>query len=388
MAQRYRPAVDADRPDIERTLRLCFALPDGQARRAVERAGLDETRLLDLEGTLAATAFLIPMGIFFGGRSVSNLGVAAVGVPPEHRGGGFASEMMRGVLQEGRDRGFAVSTLHPAAQSLYRNLGYQLCGGYWEVRMPIRTIGVRDRTARIRRYAGADRAAVRALQARFARSFDGHLDRGEYVWHGVHQVRDKSTEGYVVLEKEDLTGYCFVLQELAGPSYDLKLSDVVASTPGAARRLLTFFSDHASLGRDVVWCGGPTDALLPHVPEDRYALRLRHFTMLRLLDVKRAFEARGYPKHAKGKLELYLEDELLQDQAGHWTLEVAGGYGELTRGGSGALRADARGLAALYGQYQPAHRLASVGWLEGDADTLDAARTLFAGPQACLTEMF
>lgn len=389
MAQGYRLAGEADRPGIERTLRLCFNLSAAHAGGAVERAGLEEIRVLDTGSSLGAMSFLIPMGIYFGGRSVSNLGIGAVGVPPEHRGNGFSVEMMRAVLQEGRDRGFAISTLHPATQTVYRNVGYQLFGGYWEIRMPIRTIGVRDRIAAVRRYEEADREAVRALQSRYARGCDGHLDRGEYIWKGVHHVRDEAAEGYVVLEDDALTGYCFLLQEpVEDNAYDLRLTDVVASTPTAARRLLTFLSSHASLAREAIFYGGPQDSLIPHLPEDHYRLRLRHFMMLRLLDIKRAFEARGYPKHVRGKLELFVEDDLFEEQTGAWTLDVSGGYAELSRGGSAALRTDARGLAALFGQYQPAHRLASLGWLEADADTLDLARSLFAGPQAVVTEMF
>ena len=386
---RYRPAEAADAEAIRRAVRLCFNIPDARAALSIERAGINEIRVLELGSELCAVTYLIPMGIFFGGRGVSNLGLAAVGVPPEHRGRGLSTVMLEAVLREGHDRGFAVSTLHPATQTVYRKVGYQFFGGYYEIRMPIDAIDVRDRSAELRRFQPEDREKVRALHSRWARAFDGHLDRGEYVWHGIHQFRDVPSEGYLVLEEGEPTGYCFLMQEpSAGNKYDLRAADLLASTAPAARRLLTFFADHRSLGQSVIYNGGPADPLLMQLAEDRYQVKLRHFVMLRILDAKRAFEARGYPKMVKAKLELELDDPLLPAHAGRWTLDVADGYGELSRGGTGTLRTDAAGLAALYGQHHPAHRLAAMGWIEGDSDAIEIARSIFAGPQPSLTEMF
>src|SRR5262245_47484607 len=125
---RYRAAEPADAEQIKRTLRLCFNIADARAAQSMERAGLGEIRVMDLDGEIRGCSYLIPMGIFFGGRTVSNLGLAAVGIPPEHRGRGLSTKMLQAILRESRDRGFAVSTLHPATQTVYRKIGYQFFG--------------------------------------------------------------------------------------------------------------------------------------------------------------------------------------------------------------------------------------------------------------------
>jgi predicted acetyltransferase len=387
---KYRTGEPTDTPAIKRVLGTCFNITEARAALSMDRAGLNEIRVLDAGGgELAAVTYLIPMGIFFGGRSISNLGIAAVGVPPEHRGRAYSTQMMQAVLREAHDRGFAVSTLHPATQTVYRKVGYQFFGGYYETALSIAGIDVRDRTAELRRYRPQDKESVRALHSKWVRGFDGHLDRGEYVWHGVHQLRETPTEGYLVHENGELTGYCFLLQEPhVGLQFNLRATDLVASTSRAARRLLTFFADHRSLAHQLIWNGGPTDPLLMEMSEDRYQVRLRHYVMLRILDAKRAFEARGYPRLVKAKLELELDDPLLPAHAGRWTLDVADGYGELSRGGEGKLRTDAAGLTALFSQLHPAPRLAALGWIHGDTDAIETARSIFAGPQASLTEMF
>src|SRR5688572_32537597 len=46
----------------------------------------------------------IPMGQFYGGRSVSNLGVAGVAVAPEARGGRVALDLVLSSLREDEER--------------------------------------------------------------------------------------------------------------------------------------------------------------------------------------------------------------------------------------------------------------------------------------------
>jgi predicted acetyltransferase len=386
---RYRTAEAGDVDAIRRMVHLCFNAGEARANLSIERAGLNEIRVLELGRELAACTYLIPMGIFFGGRSVSNLGLAAVGVPPEARGRGISLSILQGALREAAERGYAVSTLHPATQTVYRKVGYQLFGGHYETRMPVATIDVCDRSADLRRYEEKDREALRTLHSRWARQFDGNLDRGEYVWTRVHFVGEQPTEGYVIEEGSEITGYCFLLQEPAhGFRYDLRASDLLASTANAARRLLSFFADHRSMGHELIWNGGPTDPLLLHVPEDRYQTRLKHFVMIRIVDVKRALESRGYPRLLRTKLELEISDPILPANQGRFVLDVADGQAEVVRGGSGALRMDANGLAALFGQMHPASRLAAMGWIEGDADTIERAGAIFAGMQGSVVELF
>ncbi len=64
-------------------------------------------RLLREGGTDVACALRVPMGQFFGGRSVAMMGVAGVAVAPEARGRGLATRVMQEVLREAREEGGA-----------------------------------------------------------------------------------------------------------------------------------------------------------------------------------------------------------------------------------------------------------------------------------------
>lgn len=70
-------------------------------------------------------------------------GVAGVGVAPEARGLGTAAELMRCALREMHAAGFPISGLYPAAQKLYRSVGYEQAGSRFEVRIPPQSIGLR-----------------------------------------------------------------------------------------------------------------------------------------------------------------------------------------------------------------------------------------------------
>jgi predicted acetyltransferase len=102
--------------------------------------------------------------------------------------------------------------------------------------------------------------------------------------------------------------------------------------------------------------------------------------MLRVVDVRAAFERRGWSPCVRGEIQLDLRDGLLRDNARRWVLEVDGGRAEVREGGSGALVLDPRGLAALYSGFLPAEELHAAGLCDGSAADLARASALFAGP--------
>jgi predicted acetyltransferase len=170
--------------------------------------------------------------------------------------------------------------------------------------------------------------------------------------------------------------------------YDLEVSDIAALTARAARRLLGFFSDHASMAEEIVWNGGPDDAILAHLPEPSYRVTLLHHWMLRIVHVPRALEARGYARGLAAELHLAVRDPLVRDNAGRFVLEVAGGRGSVRRGGSGRLALDVRALAPLFsGRLAPA-ALRVAGLLDGPPAEMEAAAAVFAGPAPSMPDMF
>jgi predicted acetyltransferase len=110
--------------------------------------------------------------------------------------------------------------------------------------------------------------------------------------------------------------------------------------------------------------------------------------MLRVVDVVKALEKRGYPTKIQTELHLKVEDDLIAENNGKFILSVANGRGEVTKGGKGELQLDIRGLAPLYTSLFTPQQLQIAGKLQGTETSLDTATQLFAGSSPWMADYF
>ncbi len=250
---------------------------------------------------------------------------------------------------------------------------------------------MRERDLPLFRLTNAHRAAVERVYRELARCSDGYLDRNPYVWGRVLNNRDGSPiDGFGCGDPDALEGYLFVTQKpTRAAHYDLVVTDIAALTPRAGRRLLSFLAEHRSLADSVTWFCGPADALIALLPEQSYRMKLRDQWMLRIVDVARALEARGYPELGSAQLDLEIHDADLPENNGRFRLELSAGEARVVRGaGTGAFVLDVRGLAALYSGYQDPTALVRMGLARADEQSLRIARGLFSGPAPCMPDIF
>ncbi len=383
---------DAERDALGAITAHCFAFPPDDAPRWFAQAGHEHLRAVRVADRVVAGLVVIPMGQFFGGRSVPMTGVAGVAVAPEARGSGVATRMMTATLREMRAKGAALSTLYPATVPLYRRVGYERAGVYGEIEIHPRLVQAGDRSLEVVP-TDADDPELPELYRAFAARRTGYLDRGPYVWSRVLRPRGAPparalkvrgggvTEGYVVLVHKQGEG---------GPGHDTVVlaTDLVAATPRAAARILAVLADYASLAGTIRWRGATPDVFTMLLAERRHEMRTDEHWMLRIVDVERALFARGFPRHLSMELGLEIDDPLFPENAGRWSLRVEGGRATIERGGDGALRGHVRGLAALYSGYLPARSLALAGMVDGSDDALERAEAIFAGPAPTLADFF
>ncbi len=134
-----------------------------------EQVTMSEARVLRKGGNIVAVAVRMPMGIFLGGVSVPQVGIAGVGVAPDARGQGLGHRIMREVLSEMQARGEHVSTLYSAMHPLYRSLGYETAGHNYRIRVPAGMIESDDRGQGWRAFTSADEVALKACAKARAR---------------------------------------------------------------------------------------------------------------------------------------------------------------------------------------------------------------------------
>lgn len=369
-----------------------FGFPPIDAEPWLRRGGIENVRVLRQGNAVLACLMLIPMGQFFGGRSVRMAGVAGVATAAAARGTGAATVLMRAAVEEMNASGYPISTLYPATRTLYRRAGYEPAGGRFEVTVPINKLKAFDRSAVIRPVEPKDEAAIEHAYTAYARDLPGHLDRGDYVWHRIKNPRGEIPRGFVIEgegRRAGLDGYLFLYEKKRlSYHYDLRITDIVARTPRAARRLLTFLADHNTMGETVAWFTGPSSRLVQALPEIGYEILLRDHWMLRIVDAQAALAARDYPAGIEMELHFQVTDDLIAENNGKFVLQVAGGKGRVKRGGRGRLQLDIRGLAALYSGHLAPISLEAAGLIEGPAAELSRAATVFAGPAPWMPDMF
>jgi predicted acetyltransferase len=373
---------------LTRILAWAFGGDTLGTRLWLDRSGLENVRVARRGAETVGGLMEIPMGQWFGGRPVPMLGIAGVGVLPEARGEGVALALMLDALRSARERGFALSTLYPAAVALYRAAGYELAGSRFLHKAVLRTLPTERGPLRVAALDAGATHEVEALYRASAAERPGYLDRGPYVWRRVRENRQgEPYQGLGVYGPSGLEGYVYLSQRGPDDQRELVIHDFVAMTSSAATRLLALFADHRSTMKSLVLAGAAPSPLLLAPTELLFRVELGETWMLRVVDPGAALTARGYPE-LESSVDLELTDRSLPQNSGRYRLEVSGGRAQVTRGGSGAVALDERALAALYtGFFSPA-LLARSASLAGDAASLVRLASLFAGPPPALGDFF
>lgn len=391
-AKEYGPlAGEAEAEALAQLVGQSFGVGTEPSRKWLSPS-LPEARVIRSRGRVVGGHLLLPMGQFFGGRSVAATGVAGVGVVPEARGQGAATRLMHATVRELHARGVALSVLYPATFPLYRRAGYEIAGGHYRIRVPARAIGVRDRGLAVRPAERGDMRAIERIYRQQASQRTGWLDRSPVLWSRVrhYNIQGAAIHGYVIEGARGPEAYVFYRQEPASDrgGYDLILTDMASATGPAALRLLGFLGDHRTLTRDVIWYGGVDDGFLALLPERGYQVALVEPWMLRVVDVAAALSQRGYPRYLETRLDLDVHDELLPGNQARFRVDIAGGAAEVRRGGRGSIALDVRALAALYSGHATPAQLAQAGRLHARSSTLGRIAAAFAGPPPSLPDLF
>lgn len=375
-------------PTVCRLLHHAFAGPlDGCEKWVKNELGVTNVRCVR-EGESAPAACLgrVPMGMFVGGKSVSTLGIAGVAVAPEARGRGMARFMMERALREAHADGFAISSLYPSTQSLYRQTGYEIAGHRFIVKLAARGIDVHDSQQTVRALSDRDEGAVRSCYERYARAFDGMLDRGEYVWRRSKELREKTYTRFGIDASgkggaglDGYVGLCQVRDPATG-LHDVHLSDLVFHTPTAGRRLLSFLADFSTTATNVVFTGGPLHPVLALMHFHHYEITRHESWMVRIVNVGEALTARGYARHVSASVQLNVRDPLIESNDGAWTLEVEHGRSTVRkeRAVRPSITLSIGALSALYTGMFSARQGAMLGWIAAeDEAALSAAESIF-----------
>lgn len=395
MSVEVRPMRDEDRERIVALHRQAFNLPAGDLDR-LSAIPLDDIRVVTEGGPPVASLRLIRVGHFCGGRSVSSADVSAVQVAPESRSKGYGGLLMREVLGELRDEGVPFSTLYPSVPAPYRRAGYEMAGAYTRYRAPVATLP-RHRYHDVEPWDDSALDEVVECYRHFAAASEGPLDRPRSWWPErilrVAPPHSQPVYRYLVRREGRVTGYMVFTQERADHPipyfYSLGCRDLVWLDAGAARSLLGLAASHRALATDLTWTGPVEDPLALFLDEQDLSAQWSMLWMARLIHVRKALEARGYPSSLQAAVEFSLEDPVLEANTGSYRLEVEDGHGRVEKIERASTKMDVGALSALYTGWLPPRDAQRSGRLvEAGEREVAALEAIFAGPKPWMADQF
>ena len=350
---------------------------------------LPDMRGAVVDGAIVSTAGEFRFDQWFGGRALPCCAVWGVATLPEHRGSGLASAVTESVMRAGRDRGAIVSALYPAVVKPYRSLGYELAGTFTKHRIAIEAIPAQGAPGPAPEPFDLERdlPGVRAAYRAFASRHDGPVEpTGDGHWAERIMVRadDESRRAVVVRESGTVTGFLVTGRESdPGPlevEFGLWTEAFVANTEPALRSLLAYIRRFGGLGKWFQWSGPPNDPIGLLADDQTLSVDMHYRWMLRVLDVRAAFERRGWPA-IDAEAVFSVEDPLFPDNAGPWRLRVERGTATMAREDAGpAGRPIAIGaLSSMFSGYLRPADAVRLGLLTADDPTLSAFTALLAG---------
>ena len=404
---RFRAATSSD---LDRILeiQLC-AFPD--ARSADERrrnftaspfGALDDLVLAMRGDEIVGQAFLFPLECWFGGRAVQVGGVASLAVAPEARGQGVASALLRALHVASDMRGDALTMLYAFRQRFYARVGYGPSASRRRLGIDPASVPpswVALARARVRRARGDDKEAILSAYARSAARASGWLTRTDAAWdrHLAKERRQFLVAERPAREGGGVAGYVAfeVLQNEPHAATTVNVDEIAADDDVTRLALVGALAAMRDQVREIELEVDGTDPLelgLVDADARRFGTsRIEHDLgtlvggpMIRIEDVPRAIESRGY--RAEGAFDIVIHaaegeangagDELAI------SVRVADGHAEVSaaRGVAGAIRTSRATLASLlYGGLRPSDAV-RMGLADADSRTLARADSILALP--------
>jgi predicted acetyltransferase len=364
-----------------------FAFDPTQWLGSLDEDGCDNMRTLSNERGVAAGFVIQATAQWFGGQRVPSHAITALVAAAHVRRQKVGHELLLHQLREARESKVPLSVLFASTPAFYRQHGYEPAGTTTWFRAPSHCLPSDTEGAEFVPFTPEEQQPVHEVYRKFASQCAGLLERTPHFWRMHLRPYDGSRryayridfggvpEGYV----------CF---QHAQPQSTLVVDDVITTSTRAARAALALMSHHDAVCDSVLFAESPQGPLHKLIADSnaRPEATSKEW-LLRVTDVAGALKLRGYPP-LDARVELDVADATLPENAGRYVLELREGKPVVLRGGTGKVRVDVRGLAAIYSSFSHPSEVQAAGLL--DAEPADVAQlgAVFAGPAPFILDTF
>jgi len=367
-----------------------FIVTAEQEQTYIDTLGHDNLRLVRQGDEILGGLVFLPMGQWFGGQRVGMTGVGSVAIVPQGRGQGAATFLMTSAVQEMAQAGVPISTLYPAVQRLYHQVGYGLGGTYclWD----IATAQIPEQRPSLELYPIAlDPHQLLKVDRHLSwdQPYSGGLDRHPFLWQRLVNPGEGVSFAYGLKSGQSPQGYVIYRQnrDRSGQT-TLTIQAWAAVSHTAIASLWAFFAQQRSQIDRIQWTGGGVDPLAMALPEQRASLRSNTQWMTRIVTLEAALAQRGYPQGLAAELHLDVQDPQVATNQGRFVLTVQDGRGQVTPGGRGDLVVSIDALATLFTGLRSAQTLRTLGLMDATPAAASLATALFAGDSPWMADFF
>ena len=316
----------------------------------------EQVYVVEEDGGIRATAAVLPLEVFFEGRTVLMGGIAAVATHPAYRRRGYAGDLMRTVLRGMQERSVHLSMLYPFAHTYYRRYGWELATETIGYNLKPTDLPTSSEQNYVRAYRDEDLPRMMRLLEGEGSRHSLFVRRSEGRWRQIFSRGEQEAAVYDAQGRVE--GYLLYKQTEGEDSPRiLILSELVAETPEARDALISFAAAFDPLTFGVKHSAPPGEPLHPYLPNSFVDARISPEFMLRLVSVEGALELLGNRcVDLRTSLVLEIEDDVISENAGEYTLGDSG----VIRGAKAEDRArlGVRQLAQLCAGYLSARQLA------------------------------
>lgn len=350
MSLRFRNGTLADVPGAARLAAHSFpavghSLEEWARVLTSEPGGIDALWVGEEDGEVVAACRLFSFGQWIGGVEVPIMGLGTVAISPFARRRGLAARMVESGFRRARERGEVASALYPFRTAFYRKAGYGLAGEILQYRIPPAALPDDPGRKQVRLASSAgDRRAIEQVYARWITGQSGQLSRCASAWERVWQGGTR--EGALFAEDGQATGYVVFryAADLPRGGRVLEVEEIVWLNRAARLALYGWLASLSDQWDHLLYRAHPEEAFAEHLAELRFpepSVPRWHFwfptavamsgPMFRLLDLPGAWALRSCHPELPLTVALEVDDPVLEENAGAWTLRLEEGRASLER---------------------------------------------------------
>ncbi|PRO65418.1 GNAT family N-acetyltransferase [Alkalicoccus urumqiensis] len=270
-----------------------------------------ETWVAEEGGELLSKVTILPLHIFFYGKSVPASGVSGVATWPEQRRKGIVSKLLLHSLEEEYQKGRLFSLLYPFSVPFYRNYGYELFTDAERLTLERHQLPKAEPHTGTCRSIEPDPSITGPVYRDYAARFQGMLDRDREWWmKSVHRRKKGRT---IVYERQGVP-FGYLLYSIK--EREMNVHEIVWLDDDARRGLFTFIHNHDSMVDKVKINTSAHTGFNRLLPDPKVKRTIHSYFMARIVHVENMLNQLPLRLELNEAVVLHLQDPLLKENEG------------------------------------------------------------------------